>query len=343
MRILQNTLYITSAGAYLSLDGENIVILRDEAEAARVPLHNLEGVVTFGYTGASPALMAACCERDIALSFLSPHGRFLGRVSGAQRGNVLLRRTQYRVADDPPQAQRVARPMIAAKLYNSRWVLERAVRDHALRVDADALRSVSSQLGEGVRDVLETSDADSLRGLEGKLAAQYFGVFDELILQNKEGFRFTGRNRRPPMDAVNCLLSFVYTLLAHETASALETVGLDPYVGFLHTDRPGRISLALDLMEELRAVMADRFVLTLINKRQVTPEGFNQKESGAVLMEDDTRKTVLAVWQQRKQETIVHPFLEEKIAWGLVPYAQSLLLARYLRGDLDAYPAFLWK
>lgn len=343
MRILQNTLYVTSPGAYLSLDGENIVVQREQAETGRVPLHNLEGVVTFGYTGASPALMAACCERDISLSFLSPHGRFLGRVSGALRGNVLLRRTQYRVADDPPQALRLAKPIIAAKLFNSRWVLERAVRDHALRVDANALRAISTQLGAGAKAVLDAPDTDTLRGMEGKLAADYFSVFDQLILQNKEDFRFTGRSRRPPLDAVNCLLSFVYTLLTHETAAALETVGLDPYVGFLHTDRPGRISLALDLMEELRAVMADRFVLTLINKRQVSPDGFRQKESGAVLMKDEIRKTVLSVWQMRKQETLEHPFLGEKIVWGLVPYTQALLLARFLRGDLDGYPAFLWK
>lgn len=343
MRILKNTLFVTNPGAYLSLDGENIVILRESNEVGRVPLHNLEGVITCGYTGVSPALMAACCKQKIALSFLSPSGRFLGRVSGAQQGNVLLRRMQYRIADDPVGRSEVSRPMIAAKLYNARWVLERAIRDHAMRLDADALRTVCGQLRDGIQQVQGCTDDGTLRGIEGRMAAAYFGVFDQLILQNRDGFSFTGRNRRPPLDPVNCLLSFVYTLLAHDTAAALETVGLDPYVGFLHTDRPGRISLALDLMEELRAVLADRFVLTLINKRQVTPDGFVIRENGAVRMEDDTRRTVLAAWQTRKQETLVHPFLGEKIEWGLVPYAQALLLSRYLRGDLDGYPPFLWK
>lgn len=343
MRILKNTLFVTNPGAYLSLDGENIVVQRESSEVGRIPLHNLESIVTCGYTGASPALMAACCKRQIALSFLSPSGHFLGRVSGAQQGNVLLRRIQYRIADDPAGRSELSRPMIAAKLYNARWVLERAIRDHALRVDTHALRTVCGQLRDGIQQVQDCTDDGTLRGIEGKMAAAYFGVFDQLILQNRDGFSFVGRNRRPPLDPVNCLLSFVYTLLAHDTAAALETVGLDPYVGFLHTDRPGRMSLALDLMEELRAVVADRFVLTLINKRQVTPNGFVIRENGAVRMEDETKRTVLKAWQERKQEIIAHPFLGEKLEWGLVPYAQALLLARYLRGDLDGYPPFLWK
>ncbi len=343
MRILQNTLYVTSPDAYLALDGENIVVLCGEAETARVPLHNLEGVVTFGYTGASPALMGACCRRNIAVSFLSPQGRFLARVTGEQRGNVTLRREQYRAAEHPQRSLSMARPMIAAKLFNARWVLERALRDHSLRVDQAAVEAASQALAAAVKAALAAETPEMLRGIEGEGAARYFGVLDELILQQKDAFFLHGRSRRPPLDNVNALLSFVYTLLAHETAAALETVGLDPYVGFLHGERPGRASLALDIMEELRAVMADRFVLTLINRRAVTADGFSRKEDGAVTMADDTRRAVLSAWQSRKQETLVHPFLGEKIAWGLVPYTQALLLARFLRGDLDGYPPFFWK
>lgn len=338
MRVLQNTLYVTSPDAYLALDGENIVVLREEAETARVPLHNLEGVVTFGYTGASPALMGACCRKNISVSFLSPQGRFLARVTGEQRGNVTLRREQYRAAEQPRQSLELARPMIAAKLFNQRWVLERA-----LRVDSAAVRAASQALAESVKAALTADTPETLRGIEGEGAARYFGVLDELILQQKDAFFLHGRSRRPPLDNVNALLSFVYTLLAHEAAAALETVGLDPYVGFLHGERPGRASLALDMMEELRAVMADRFALTLINRRAVTADEFSQKEDGAVMMADETRRTVLTAWQNRKQETLVHPFLGEKIVWGLVPYAQALLLARFLRGDIDGYPPFFWK
>lgn len=343
MRILHNILYVTTPGSYLALDGENAVIRREGAEAGRIPLLNLEGIVVFGYLGASPALLGACSRRGIAVSFLTPNGRFLARVSGPQQGNVMLRKTQYRISDDDGQSTQIAKRMVAAKLYNSRWVIERAVRDHALRVNVEQLRRVSQFLGEATGRAAEAETLAALRGQEGEGAAQYFSVFDQLILQNKETFFFNGRSRRPPMDAANALLSFVYTLLAHDTAAALETVGLDPYVGFLHRDRPGRLSLALDLMEELRPVMADRFVLSLINRRMVAPKGFSQEESGAVWMDENTRRIVIAAWQERKQETIQHPYLQEKILWGLVPYAQALLLSRYFRGDLDAYPPFLWK
>ncbi len=343
MRILQNTLFVNSPEAYLALDGENIVVLKEEKEAARVPFLNLEGVITFGYTGASPALMGACAKRNIALSFLNPNGKFLARVTGEQRGNVLLRKNHYRVSEDEEKSLGLARRFIGAKLYNSRWVLERAARDHQLRLDSGRLRQVGSFLGNAAKQAESADSLERLRGLEGEAAALYFSVFGELILQQKEDFYFRGRNRRPPTDKVNALLSFAYSLLAHEVAAALETVGLDPYVGFLHTDKPGRVSLALDLMEELRAVMADRLVLTLINKRMVTADGFSQKENGAVLLEDETRKNLLTAWQNRKQEKIIHPFLQEKIPWGLVPYVQALLLARYLRGDLDGYPPFFWK
>lgn len=343
MRILRNTLYVTLSNGYLSLDGENVVILCREDTVGRVPLHNLEGIVTFGYTGASPALMRACCKKDIALSFLSPSGKFLGRVSGEQRGNVLVRRKQYRIADDISQRLPIARSMIAAKIFNSRWVVERALRDHALRVDGERLKKVSNQLALNSKRALLAENDEILRGIEGESAKAYFSVFDELILQQKEHFRFETRNRRPPRDPVNALLSFAYTLLMHEVSAALETVGIDPYVGFFHTDRPGRSSLALDMMEELRAPIADRFVLTLINKKIINISDFIIKEAGAVVLKDDARKTVLSMWQKRKQEVINHPFLEEKLEWGLVPYAQALLLSRFIRDDLDGYPASLWK
>jgi CRISPR-associated protein Cas1 len=343
MRILGNTLYVTSPEAYLALDGENVVIQKGGSEVRRIPLHNLDGIVTFGYTGASPALMGACAERGVMLSFLTMHGRFLARVSGTEHGNVLLRKSQYRTADHPNDSAALARSFITGKLFNSRWVIERAIRDHAMRLDTEKMRRVSVSLAKSVKNLQSAETLDEIRGIEGEAGSQYFSVLDELILQQKENFFFQNRNRRPPTDNVNALASFVYTLLAHDTAAALETVGLDPYVGFMHRDRPGRLSLALDLMEELRSVLADRFVLTLINTRRIDGGGFIQKENGAVLMSDETRKAVLTAWQQKKQEIITHPLLGEKIEWGLVPYSQALLLARYLRGDMDAYPPFLWK
>lgn len=343
MRKLLNTLYVTSPNTYLSLDGENIVILKDDVEALRVPLHNLESIIAFGYTGASPALMGACTKRNIALSFMKPSGKFLGRVVGEVRGNVTLRKAQYRLSDDAMESHKIAKCFILGKIYNARWVIERAIRDHGARLDVDKLKGVSQTLANSLKLVEESQDLEQLRGVEGEAAAQYFRVLDDLILQQKEDFYFNSRNKRPPLDNVNAMLSFVYTLLAHDAAAALETVGLDPYVGFLHRDRPGRVSLALDMMEELRAVYADRFVISLINKREVNAGGFTQMENGAVTMDDDTRKNILKAWQSKKQEEIRHPFLQEKIEWGLVPYAQAMLLARFIRGDLDGYPAFLWK
>lgn len=343
MRKLLNTLYVTSPNTYLSLDGENIVILKDEAEITRIPLHNLEGIVAFGYTGASPALMGACAKRNIALSFMKQSGKFLSRVVGEVRGNVTLRKTQYRFSDNIVESNKIAKNFITGKIYNARWVIERATRDYAVRLDVDKLKGVSKTLVNSLKLVEQSQDLEQLRGFEGEAAAQYFSIFDDLILQQKEHFYFRNRNKRPPLDNVNAMLSFVYTLLAHDVAAALETVGLDPYVGFLHRDRPGRISLALDMMEELRSVYADRFVISLINKREVNAKGFTQKENGAVSMDDDTRKIILKSWQSKKQEIIKHPFLQEKLEWGLVPYAQAMLLARFIRGDLDAYPTFMWK
>lgn len=343
MRKLLNTLYITSSGAYLSLDGENAVVLKSEQEVARFPLHNIENVVAFNYTGASPAFMGACAKRGIALLFMTTSGRFLARVTGKEYGNVILRKAQYRMSDNQDISRNTAAHFLTGKIYNTKWVIERATRDYPQRLDIDKLKCVSAALTRSMTALSICDNLEELRGIEGEAASQYFGVFDDLILQQKEDFYFINRSRRPTLDPVNSLLSFIYTLLAHDCASALETVGLDPYVGFLHRDRPGRISLALDLMEEIRCVYADRFVLTLINKRIICKEGFTIKENGAVIMDDNTKRAVLHAYQERKQEKIVHPFLSEKIEWGLVPYVQAMLLARFIRGDLDAYPPFLWK
>ena len=343
MKTLLNTLFVTSEDVYLTLDGENVVANRGGTAVSRYPLHTLQCIVSFSYAGASPALMGACAERDVSLAFCSPRGRFLARVGGESRGNVLLRRAQYRLADDPAQSCRIARCMIFGKLHNARWSIERTRRDHGLRVDADKLANASRRIQGLLDPVLETSDLDALRGLEGIAAAAYFDVLDDMILSGSPEFRFKGRSRRPPLDRVNALLSFAYSLLAHDCASSLESVGLDAYVGFLHQDRPGRTSLALDLMEELRPCLADRFVLTLINNRMVRSTDFIHAENGAVLLSDAGRKAFLEHWHERKLEQLTHPYLEEKLPWGMVPYAQALLLARHLRGDLDGYPPFLWK
>lgn len=343
MRQLLNTLFVTSEDVYLSLDGENVVANQGGAPVARYPLHTLSGILSFSYPGASPALMGACAKRGVSLAFCTPSGRFLARVNGENSGNVLLRRTQYRVADDPGPCCRIARSMVFGKVYNARWSIERTRRDHGLRVDSAALSAVSSQLKGILPQVTAETDSDSLRGLEGAAATAYFSVFDQLILGEKPLFAFISRSRRPPLDPTNALLSFAYSLLTLDCASALESVGLDSYVGFLHRDKPGRRSLALDLMEELRPCLADRFVLTCVNNRVFGEKDFRQTGGGAVLLTDEARRAFLQRWQERKRETITHPFLGEKLPWGLVPSIQALLLARYLRGDLDDYPPFLWK
>lgn len=343
MRQLLNTLFVTSEDIYLTLDGENIVANREKKSLARYPLHTLSGIICFSYPGASPALMGACAERGIAFSFCTPRGKFLARVSGENNGNVLLRRMQYRTADDLKASCRLAKMMIFGKLFNTRWSIERSRRDYALRLDGEKLSKASQQIKDLLPAVKEENDLDHLRGLEGIGAAAYFGVLNEMILNRKETFCFQGRNRRPPLDPVNAMLSFAYALLSHDCIAALESVGLDSYVGFLHRDRPGRSSLALDLMEELRPCIADRFVLTQINNRAFQADDFIYRENGSVLLEDCARKSFLENWQKRKREEITHPFLEEKIPWGLVPYIQALLLARTLRGDIDGYPPFLWK
>lgn len=343
MKKLLNSLYITSPDRYLSLDGENVVIQENGAEIGRVPLHNLERIMTFGYTGASPALMGKCVKNGIELVFMSRSGKFLARVEGEVNGNVLLRRQQYRYADDKAMCLDISKNIICAKLFNSRWTIERTLRDHPMRIDTNKFISCSGLLKQSIENAKNAEDIDSLRGIEGEAAQIYFSVFDDMILQQKDDFSFTTRNKRPPKDNVNALLSFAYSLATSMCASSLEAVGLDPYVGFMHTDRPGRRSLALDLVEELRAPLCDRFVLTLINKKIISANNLEKREDGAVILTENGRKTFLTAWQKRKDDELKHPFLDEKIEWGIVPYAQALLLARNIRGDIDAYPPFMWK
>ena len=343
MRKLLNALFILSEETYLSLDGENIVILAENSEKRRFPLHMLENIMCFSYKGASPALMGACAERKIGLSFFSPNGKFLAGVHGKEYGNVLLRKQQYRISDDKEQGVQYAKNMMIGKVYNSRWTLERTARDHKERVDYESIRKISAELQEGLLKIRTVDNIDQLRGIEGELASRYFSVFDELILNQKDDFIFQTRNRRPPMDRVNALLSFAYAVVERECANALRSVGLDPFVGFMHTDRPGRESMALDIMEEFRSILCDRFVLTLINTKTVRKDSFMKGDDGAVLLNDKGRKIFFNNWQNRKRELITHPFLKEKMEWGLVPYIQALLLARTIRGDIEEYPPFLWK
>lgn len=343
MRKMLNVLYVTNPDAFLAKEGENLVVKVYDEEVFRTPIHYLEGLVTFGYKGASPALLGLCVERGVSVTFLNEHGKFLARVSGPVKGNVLLRRKQYRMADSGSDCTRIASRFIIGKVANCRTVIRRFMSDHADKCDNEDVKTIRNELASSVVRLNRASSLDEIRGIEGEMARYYFSVFDDMIVCQKESFFMRGRSRRPPLDNVNALLSFLYTLLAHETKSALETVGLDPYVGFLHRDRPGRAGLSLDLMEEFRPYLVDRLVLSMINRKQITSDDFITKESGGVIMKDKARKVVLEAWQNRKKEEITHPFLEEKISLGLLPYAQALLLSRYLRGDLDDYPMFVWK
>lgn len=338
-----NTLFVTTQGAYLSKEGETVLIKNEGKTLLQLPIHTLGGIVCFGQVSCSPFLMGFCAENDVAISFLTENGRFLARVQGAVSGNVLLRRRQYRCADDHDFSAQVARSVLTGKLANGRAVLQRGLRDHGDKTDAVRIKAASDRLKNNLQALQAEASLDSLRGIEGESAHAYFGVLDHLIVAQKDGFRFEERNRRPPLDRVNCLLSFLYTLLMHDVRSALEGVGLDPAVGFLHRDRPGRPGLALDQMEEFRPFIADRLALSLINLNQVHANGFNSRENGAVVMDDETRKTVLVNYQKRKQEEIYHPFIEEKVTVGILFHIQALLLARHLRGDLEGYPPFLWK
>ena len=343
MRKLLNTLYVTTQGAYLSKQGETVLVNVENETKLRLPVHTLDGIVCFGRVMCSPYLMGFCAERDVTISFLSENGRFLARVQGPVSGNVLLRRKQYRMADDSFGSASVARSVLIGKISNSRTVLQRCLRDHGSNMDCGPVSGAVVLLADALKRMRTIDDLDVQRGIEGDVARIYFSVFDHLITNQQNDFRFNGRNRRPPLDNVNCLLSFIYTLLLHDVRSALEGVGLDPAVGFLHRDRPGRPSLALDLMEEFRSCIADRMVLSLINLGKINGKGFKKSETGAVTMTDETRKEVILSYQKRKQTEILHPFLGEKVSIGILFHLQALLLARFLRGDLDGYPPFLWK
>lgn len=343
MRKLLNTLYVSSQGSYVHKESETVVVEREGNKILQLPAHTLGGLVCFGNVLCSPFLLGYCAEKDISISFLTEYGKFLAAIRGPVSGNVLLRRSQYRFADDEGKTRGIAINIVSAKLSNSRVVLNRAIREYSDRIDSVSVKRSSAMIDRKIDQLTKSSTADEVRGYEGMAAAEYFGVFNHLIVDQKENFEFKDRNRRPPLDPVNALLSFIYTLLAHDVRSALETVGLDPAVGFLHRDRPGRPGLALDLMEEFRPVIADRLALSLINRRQVDPKGFKRAENGAVLMDEATRKTVLVEYQNRKQDEIHHPYIGEKIPLGLLFFVQANLMARYIRGDIDGYPSFFWR
>lgn len=344
MRRQLNTLYVTTDGAWLRKEGANIVMEVDRRERVRLPVHMVEGLVCIGRVSISPQLLGFCTEQGICISYLTPQGRFLARVEGPVSGNVLLRRAQYRATDDMSRCGAVVRNVLIGKIHNQHAVLARGWRDHGGKIEnTDAFQHALKRLKRIPHRIMTETDLDTLRGLEGEAAQAYFGVFDQLILVDSPKLRFPGRSRRPPLDAFNALLSFLYTLLTHDCRSALESVGLDPAVGFLHRDRPGRPSLALDLVEEFRPLLGERLALSLINRRQLSEKDFNYFENGAVQLKDDARKTVLVAYQERKREQLQHPFLGDKVDIGLLPFVQAQLLARHLRGDLDGYPPFLWK
>ena len=343
MRKMLNTLYVSTEGAYLFKDGETVAVKIEDKVRLQLPIHTISSIVCFGRVTCSPYLLGHCGQNGVSVSFLSQYGRFLARVEGEVSGNVLLRREQYRQADNREDSALLAFGFIAGKIANSISVISRAIRDHGDKTDVEKLNESREKLKIHLKKIQNENSLDSIRGIEGKAASDYFSVFDDLIVSMKNDFKFKTRNRRPPLDRVNCLLSFIYTLLYHDARSALETVGLDPAVGFLHRDRPGRLGLALDLMEEFRPFIADRLVLSLINLKKVKKSGFIIRESGAVIMDDETKKIVLTSYQERKKDEIMHPFLKEKIPVGMLLMAQAQLLSRYFRNDLDIYPPFIWR
>ncbi len=338
-----NTLFVTTQGAYLNKEGETVVVNVEKEVKLRLPIHTIGGIICFGNVMCSPFLLGFCAEKDVTVSFLTENGRFLARVQGPVSGNVLLRREQYRRADNPKATASIVKSILTGKLANCRTVLKRVLRDHPDKVDTKLIKNAAGKIGYSLESLQDDLPLDVLRGIEGEAARVYFSVFDHLIIAQKQDFYFRERNRRPPLDRVNCLLSFIYTIVLHDVRSALETTGLDPAVGFLHRDRPGRPGLALDMMEEFRPFLADRLALSMINLNQLKPEGFTTVESGAVLMDDETRRALLTAYQKRKQDTIDHPYLNEKVSIGILFYSQALLMARFLRGDIDGYPPFIWR
>lgn len=343
MKKYLNTLFVTTQNSYLSKDDQSVVVKVEKKKRLRLPVHTLDGIVCFGTVSMSPFLMRHCAENDVAVSFFTEYGRFQARIHGPISGNVLLRREQYRLADKPESAGKLARSFIIGKLANSRTVLSRAIRDHSGKFSIEELQTVKLRLDKFLKRLESPLPIDVYRGIEGEAAANYFSIFNCLITAQKETFVFKGRNRRPPLDYVNAILSFLYTLLVHDCRSALEGVGLDPYVGYLHKDRPGRPSLALDLMEEFRSFLADRLTLSLINRQQLKQKNFRNSESGAVLLNDEGVKKVIIAWQKRKQSEIKHPYIHEKMPAGLIPHIQAKLLAKSIRGDIEGYPPFIWR
>lgn len=338
-----NTLFVTTQGAYLSKEGETVTVNVEKEVRLRVPIHTIGGIVCFGQVSCSPYLMGFCAENNVGVSFLTEYGRFLARVQGPVSGNVMLRREQYRKADDQSVSLEVSKAVLTGKIVNCRSVLQRVLRDHGDKIESVKVELAVKRLTGCLNSIRGEQSLNIVRGFEGDAARIYFSVFDHLITAQKESFFFQERSRRPPLDNVNCLLSFLYTVVMHDVRSALETVGLDPAVGFLHRDRPGRPGLALDMMEEFRPFLAERITLSLINLRQVQDKGFKKVDSGGVLMDDETRKEVLVAYQNRKQDEIMHPFIDEKVTIGLLFHVQALLMARYLRGDIDGYPPFIWR
>lgn len=344
MKHVRNTLFITQDGSYVKKDGQSIVVNKDQQKIAQFPVHAIGEIVCFGFgISVSPALSEHCAKQGVTITWLDGNGRFLARMVGPTQGNVLLRRAQYRISDDTAASLEIAKSFVAAKVANQRNTLSRFLRNHAEAEGYDDIRGALARMERSLRLVKCAETIDSVRGLEGDAAEAYFSVFDRMIRLNGPEFRFTSRSRRPPMDRVNALLSYSYSILALDCRSALESVGLDPFVGFLHVERPGRPSLALDLMEEFRSAFADRLVLSLINLKQVSASGFTIQPTGEVEMSAETRKTLLAAYQKRKREELKHPILDEKLDVGLTFLAQARLLARHIRGDLDFYPAFLWR
>jgi CRISPR-associated protein Cas1 len=341
MKHLLNTLYITTQGSYLAREGETVLVRVEQETKLQLPIHTIGSIICFGQVSCSPFLLGLCAERHVSVSFLSVNGRFMARMEGPVSGNVLLRREQYRRADNLESSAVIARAVVIAKIANCRSVLLRAVRSYPEGEGVSELKTTADYLNTQLQSLNEPLPLDSIRGIEGDAARNYFGVFKYLVIEQKEAFSFNRRSRRPPLDNMNAILSFLYTVLAHDVASALECSGIDPAVGFLHRDRAGRPGLALDIMEEFRPYIVDRLALTLINLKQSQASGFQQTESGAVIMDDVTRKTVLVEYQKRKQEEIKHPYLGEDVAIGLLPHIQAMLLSRYLRGELDNYPTFI--
>ena len=343
MQRFLNTLYVTTQKTYLHKKGEALEVIVEDKIVASVPMINLDSIVCFGNIYVSPFLLGAAPEHNITISYLSETGKFLARVQGPVAGNVLLRKAQYRVSDDKEKSAYVAKYFIMGKIANQRTVLKRAIRDHKDKVDVPRLQTAIDSLSRSLEKVERENDLDKLRGIEGDSAETYFSVFDELITSQKDGFKFEGRNRRPPLDNVNAMLSYVYTLLYHDMISACEVVGLDPAVGFMHRDRPGRLSLALDLMEEFRAFFADRLVLSLINRNEISANQFEKTASGAVIMNEIARKTLITAYQKKKETVLSHPYVEKKMHLAILFQIQARLLARHIRGDIDGYPVYIWK